>query len=163
MKKIALEKWEKNKGAIRRYIEGRINIWTDGTVSLAVDKEVFLEEVLNIAYGNDTSRLYFQLVDFGDLQGTLIAIFSEGNNYQPTIYDTHYAVLDYGSCSGCDAILAANSIDDLFTIAKDIALSAILAANSIDDLCTIAKDIVLSAKPLDENYCDKEWAEDCTV
>ena len=139
MKRIALEAWEKNKDKIRSYIEEHSTFSKKVFVNLAIDKEVFLEEILNIAYGEN---LHFQLVDFGDWQGTLIAIFSEGNNYQPSIYDTHYAVLDYGSCSGCDAILGSTSIDDL---------------------CTVAKDIVLSAKPLDETYCDKKWAEDCTI
>lgn len=140
MKKIAVEAWEKNKDRIRSYIEGHTK--NDGWFRLTVDKNDFLEEILKIAYGYEHRNLYFQLVDFGDWQGTLIAIFSEGNNYQPSIYETHYAVLEYGSCSGCDAILGSESIDDL---------------------CTVAKDIVLSAKPLDENYCTRKWAEDCTV
>ena len=144
MKKIALDAWEKNKDRIRSYIEGHIYITDreEGYVGLAVDGDVSLEEILNIAYGDDKKRLYFQLVDFGDWQGTLIAVFSEGNNYQPSVYQTHYAVLEYGSCGECDAILAATSVDDL---------------------CTIAKDIVLSAKPIDEAHCERKWAEDCTV
>lgn len=142
MKKIALDAWEKNKDKIRNYIEGHSSIWGDNNFNLNVDKNVFVEEILNIAFNKSENRLYFQLVDFGDWQGTLIAIFSEGDNYQPSVYRTHYAVLEYGSCSGCDAILGSDSIDDL---------------------CTVAKDIVLSAKPLDVTCCDKEWAEDCTV
>ena len=145
MKKIALDAWKKNKDRIRSYIEG--HIYRTGPAKekfggLDVDKNVFLEEILNIAYGDDEHRIYFQIVDFGDWQGTLIAVFSEGKNYQPSEYQTHYAVLDYGSCSGCDAILGATSVDDLFTIAKDI---------------------VLSAKPIDETRCDSKWAENCTV
>ena len=143
MKKIALDAWEKNKDRIRSYIEGHIYTDSKGRFGgLTPDRDVFLEEILKIAYGTVNNRLYFQLVDFGDWQGTLIAVFSEGNNYQPSVYQTHYAVLEYGSCSGCDSILAAASIDDL---------------------CTIAKDIVLSAKPIDETHCDSKWAEDCTV
>ena len=143
MKKIVLDAWEKNKDRIRSYIEGHIDTDSKGRYEgLSVDRDVFLEEILNIAYGDAENRLHFQLVDFGEWQGTLIAIFSEGNNYQPSVYQTHYAVLEYGSCSGCDAILAATCVDDL---------------------CTIAQDIVLSAKPIDETYCDSKWAEDCTV
>ena len=143
MKKVALDAWEKNKDKIRSYIEGHIDTDSKGRFEgLSLDKDVFLEEILNIAYSDNKGRLYCQIVDFGDWQGTLIAIFSEGNNYQPSVYQTHYAALEYGSCSGCDAILAAGSIDDL---------------------CTIAKDIVLSAKPIDETYCNRKWAEDCTV
>ena len=143
MKRIALDAWEKNKDRIRSYIEGHISTDSKGSFyGLAVDKNVFLEEILNIAYGDTEHRLYFQLVDFGDWQGTLIAVFSEGNNYQPSVYQTHYAVLEYGSCSGCDAILGATCVDDL---------------------CTIAKDIVLSAKPIDETNCDSKWDENCTV
>lgn len=145
MKKIALDAWEKNKDRIRSYIEG--HIYKTGPNKdifgwLSVDKNVFLEEILNIAYGDDEHRLYFQIVDFGDWQGTLIAIFSEGNNYQPSLYETHYAVLVKGSYSRFDAILAATCVDDL---------------------CTIVKDIVLSAKPIDETYCNSKWAVNCTV
>ena len=42
---------------------------------LAVDKEVFLEEILSIAYGDDEHRICFQFVDFGDCHAAEAPLF----------------------------------------------------------------------------------------
>lgn len=43
-------------------------------------------------------------IDYGQYQGTLILCFPK-NTYQPSANETYYTIVEYGSCSGCDALL----------------------------------------------------------
>lgn len=47
-------------------------------------------------------------VDDGDYQGTLLLI-APFDTYQPSHYEYVLTYVDYGSCSGCDTLLAINS------------------------------------------------------
>lgn len=49
-------------------------------------------------------------IDNGDYQGTLIYLIPR-NCYQPMASDYVYTSVFYGSCSGCDALLAAQDWD----------------------------------------------------
>ncbi len=52
-----------------------------------------------------------KIVDFGDYQGTLILTFSE-DEYQPSVTETYYTSVCYGSCSGCDTLQGIYKYED---------------------------------------------------
>ena len=48
-------------------------------------------------------------IDHGDYQGTLVYVIAE-RDYQPNVY--WYAMVAYGSCSGCDSLEAIRGYDN---------------------------------------------------
>lgn len=133
MKKIALEAWEKNKGAIRSYIENKYNDFNPLESPAA-----FLGDILNIAYKEEnaptgiysrTNKVKF--IKIGKFRVMFFELFTKGRK-QPTVILTKYSVL---------------SFEDHPNI-------------SIDKKCDIARQIVLSATPIDIANWPKEWAEE---
>lgn len=83
-------------------------------------------EAVHDGYGSPNPENIHE-IDDGDYQGTLLFVIPS-DNYQPYIY--WYVKVDYGSCSGCDTLMAilegdfGNTIDEkvnsLFTLALHI-------------------------------------------
>lgn len=72
-----------------------------------------LKQVINLCLNPKYVDTLYELdenkvteIDNGDYQGTLIYLIPR-NCYQPMVSDYVYTSVFYGSCSGCDALLAA--------------------------------------------------------
>ena len=101
------KKWYENKDKLQNYFE-------TNTINNYDSYEQLVKAVLKYII-NDGMENYHKLdyeavqidklvsIDYGDYQGTLIFIFPE-YTYQPSISETYYTFVDYGSCSGCDTL-----------------------------------------------------------
>lgn len=99
MEKKFINKWNINKDKLKKYFEQ-----TDQS-EYSKSYESLLEKVISIVF-NDENRDFetnIQTIDYGHYQGTLILCFTE-DDYQPSINDTYYTSVYYGSCSGCDTL-----------------------------------------------------------
>ena len=110
MIKEFVEKWEKNKQNLEQYFlstrQKEYSSYKD-IVRALFDKVINIDEyeedkfdIQNIVEIND-----------GDYQGTEIFILHK-DTYQPEVEDYVYTNTYYGSCSGCDTLLAISSCDD---------------------------------------------------
>ena len=79
----------------------------------SVEEEItymdILKQVINLCL-NELDEDKITEIDNGDYQGTLIYLIPR-NCYQPMVSDYVYTSVSYGSCSGCDALLAAQDWD----------------------------------------------------
>lgn len=83
-------------------------------------------EAVHDGYGSPNPEKIYE-IDDGDYQGTLLFVIPS-DNYQPYTY--WYVKVDYGSCSGCDTLMAIldgdfgntidEKVDNLFTLALHI-------------------------------------------
>lgn len=83
-------------------------------------------EAVHDGYGSPNPEKIHE-IDDGDYQGTLLFVIPS-DNYQPYTY--WYVKVDYGSCSGCDTLMAIlegdfgntidEKVDNLFTLALHI-------------------------------------------
>ena len=79
----------------------------------SVEEEItymdILKQVINLCL-NELDEDKITEIDNGDYQGTLIYLIPR-NCYQPMVSDYVYTSVSYGSCSGCDTLLAAQNWD----------------------------------------------------
>lgn len=123
MLEFAINKWDKNKDKLREYFT---NNKQEEYASSYAD---FTKKVIDIIFNDDDYGYeenqqersfdlaqFFKEIDFGDYQGTLIYVFAY-ESYQPSTSETFFTSVNYGSCSGCDTLLAINqySTDELPT------------------------------------------------
>lgn len=98
-----------------------------------------VREVISIladedSYGYEPDPNRIHQIDDGDYQGTLLFVIA-ANDYQPDDY--WYVKVDYGSCSGCDTLMA-------------ITVSGNNKDKALDDLMTLALHIVQRLKKMDD-------------
>ena len=102
------KKWYENKDKLQHYFETNIIDNYDSYEQLV---EIVLKYIINNGVENYHELDYNEAIqidklvpiDYGDYQGTLIFIFPE-HTYQPTVDETYYTFVEYGSCSGCDTL-----------------------------------------------------------
>jgi hypothetical protein len=102
------KKWYENKDKLQHYFETNTTNNYDSYEQLV---KVVLKYIINDGVENYHELDYNEAIqidklisiDYGDYQGTLIYIFPE-YTYQPSISETYYTFVDYGSCSGCDTL-----------------------------------------------------------
>ena len=63
--------------------------------------EIIAEKGEGFGYGDTPDPHCIHQIDDGDYQGTLVFVIG-AKGYQPSTY--WYTKIDYGSCSGCDAL-----------------------------------------------------------
>lgn len=80
-------------------------------------------------------------VDNGDYQGTLLFLIPM-DTYQPSEYEYLMTYVGYGSCSGCDTLMAiqewpdeptpptSDQLDDYMSLCKDIVMNMICPYNT---------------------------------
>lgn len=83
----------------------------------------------------------FEIIDWGDYQGTQIYLFAECY-YQPTENDTYIVSNYYGSCSGCDQLLGI--------VGYSSDQEPITDENTINDLLSLVRDIYERIRPLSD-------------
>ena len=112
MIKNFVKAWDANKENLRVYIASH-----DQEEYNSYEKIVrmIFEQVIN-PYLKGTEYYEFDLdkiheIDDGDYQGTLVYVIPH-ETYQPSQWDYIITYVGYGSCSGCDTLLAISGYDD---------------------------------------------------
>ena len=110
MIKEFVESWDKHKDELKEYFK-------NNTQSEYCDYEdivkLLFEKVINADLEDDYDKFdveEIKVIDDGDYQGTQIFILHK-NSYQPDINEYVYTHTCYGSCSGCDTLLAILDYD----------------------------------------------------
>lgn len=101
MIKEFVERWEKNKPAIKEYFQKQHPEEYKDIVKLVIENITD-----NDRYNNTPDPERIHEINDGDYQGTLLYIIAE-KGYQPNKYYSVY--VSYGSCSGCDTLEALRS------------------------------------------------------
>lgn len=143
MLKYCLKKWDKNKDKLRKRLEtekGLSECYYNRIV------EIVVKEILND--GEECSGVYtfsrwdekrITEINDGEYQGTLIYIIPK-DTYQPSEYNYLMSYVGYGSCSGCDTLMAIQydmgehpneqQLEDLMSLCKDIVANIIKPYNN---------------------------------
>lgn len=105
MNKYCIDRWNKNKDRLQERIENSIDHNNWGYETLV---KLIIEEVLNPGAESkyDTwDSEDITVIDNGDYQGAQLFLFHK-NTYQPDPKDYLITFEYYGSCSGCDTLMA---------------------------------------------------------
>lgn len=107
MIKEFVERWDKYKGDLEKYFRNtRQEKYSDyEDIVKALFKEVINKEEID-GYEFDLDKM--TIIDDGDYQGTRIFIIPL-DTYQPSVEEYVITNTYYGSCSGCDTLLAISS------------------------------------------------------
>lgn len=110
MIKEFVERWDKYKGDLEKYFRNtRQEEYSDyKDIVKALFKEVINKEEID-GYEFDLDKM--TIIDDGDYQGTQIFIIPL-DTYQPSVEEYVITNTYYGSCSGCDTLLAISCCDD---------------------------------------------------
>ena len=113
MLKVLVEKWDKNKDKLKEALSDVINA--------DIDYEDLVRLTFSTIYNDGDESIeypYTELncnaitkIDDGDYQGTLLFLIPF-KTYQPSEYEYLMTYVGYGSCSGCDTLLAITDYDN---------------------------------------------------
>lgn len=134
MIKYCLKKWDKNKNKLEQFYRTTTG-WNDCNY-LDIVKAV-VTYVLNDSeddYDNWDADGITE-IDNGDYQGTLLFLIPK-NTYQPSEYEYLMTYVGYGSCSGCDTLLAIQCYGE----------EPYLTEYQIKDFMILSKDIITNMK-----------------
>lgn len=136
MIKYVMDKWNENKLCLLEAIEEKVNLdermWDYEELLTLIIKNVLNKDrgFLDYEWSEDITT-----VDNGDYQGTLLFLFPQ-KVYQPSERGYLMTYVGYGSCSGCDALLAAgensnkeDKIKDYMRICQDLVCNMIKPYN----------------------------------
>lgn len=102
MIKEFVQAWDKNKSTLEQYFKTHTQDAYDSYESLV---RLLFNIVINPAMVKPFNTENIIELDDGDWQGTQVFILHR-NTYQPDICDYVYTNTYYGSCSGCDTLMA---------------------------------------------------------
>lgn len=144
-----LNKWEQNKKRLEEVLRERTDLNECGYSELV---KLVVREVLNGGKTeNDDYEEYFwdvehiTVVDDGDYQGTLLFLIPD-DTYQPSEYEYLLTFVNYGSCSGCDTLLAIQDYGE-----------GKLTERQVKDFMLLCKDIVANmVKPYNAGWRNEE-------
>lgn len=157
MIKYCLWKWEAGKEALKEALSTEKGLDCCGYQQLV---ELVVQYILNASvdeennaelqeYDDSWNAEKITIVDDGDYQGTLLA-FIHSDVYQPGPDDYLMTHIYYGSCSCCDALDYAQSIEY-----RD---DGLLSPEQVDAYMTICKDIVTNMiKPYNYGWRHDDW------
>ena len=105
--------WDQNKTKLEQYIRTHRQIEYRNYETLV---EMLLNIVINPYFDEKLGMMTWDstkitIVDDGDYQGTQLFIIPK-DTYQPSASDYIWTYQYYGSCSGCDALMAISEYDD---------------------------------------------------
>lgn len=96
--------WEKNKGKVEEYFRNTPqNEYSDYEDFVKLLFDIVINPEINRKF--DTENIL--KIDDGDYQGTQVFVLHR-DTYQPYVEDYVYTNTYYGSCSGCDTLMAIN-------------------------------------------------------
>lgn len=108
-----VKQWDANKHKLEEYFATTKQEDYSDYESIVVKLfELVITEIENEWSGTDEFDVSkMTVIDDGDYQGTMIYIIPK-DTYQPSVND--YVITDnyYGSCSGCDTLLAISEYED---------------------------------------------------
>jgi hypothetical protein len=133
MIKYCLDRWEKNKNKLEQFYRTTTG-WNDCNY-LDIVKAV-VTHILNDSEYDDENWNANSIteIDNGDYQGTLLFLIPK-NTYQPSEYEYLITYVGYGSCSGCDTLLAIQDDGEPY-----------LTECQIKEFMTLSKDIIINIK-----------------
>lgn len=105
MNRYCVDRWDENKERLQERIENSIDHNSWGYETLV---KLIIEEVLNPGAESkyDTwNSEEITIIDNGDYQGAQLFLFHK-DTYQPSPADYMITFEYYGSCSGCDTLMA---------------------------------------------------------
>lgn len=108
--------WEKNKGDLEKFLKTTKQEKYTSYESLV---KALFEKVINPNVNNKFDTKNILIIDDGDYQGTQIFLLHIAT-YQPSVSDYVYTNTYYGSCSGCDTLLAISHYNDGYPNDKQV-------------------------------------------
>ena len=138
MIKYCLDKWNKNYKRLEAALE-------KDTKLNCCEYEYLVKQVVDYILNDNDGDSYdkwdsghITVVDNGDYQGTQLFLIPK-NTYQPCEWDYLVTYVGYGSCSGCDTLLAIQDwhngpptpeqLKDYMTLCKDLITNMIKPYN----------------------------------
>lgn len=110
MIKEFVESWNKHKDELKDYFKNNTQCNYEKYEYIV---KLLFEKVINADITYDFEKFDtkdIKVIDDGDYQGTQIFILHK-NSYQPDVNEYVYTHTCYGSCSGCDTLLAILGCD----------------------------------------------------
>ena len=107
MIKEFIEKWDKYKNELEEYFKTNKQLEYS---SYALIVKALFDIIINKDEEDKFDTENIVVIDDGDYQGTQIFILHK-DWYQPSVEDYVYTNTYYGSCSGCDTLLAIQDWD----------------------------------------------------
>ncbi len=138
MLKILVQKWDKNKNRLKRYLEEATNLNSCSYLDLV---KITFTHIYNCDDMTVTDLNIEDIteIDNGDYQGTLLFLIPF-NTYQPSESEYLMTYVGYGSCSGCDILqgiqdcgdekLTDEQVKDFMILCKDILSNTIKPYNN---------------------------------
>ena len=108
MLKYCLQKWNDNKDLLEQRIRNDPDMNSCDYVDLV---RLVVDYVLNPYEYDRWDSENITVIDNGDYQGTQLYLIPR-ETYQPAEYEYLMTYCGYGSCSGCDTLLAIRGWDD---------------------------------------------------
>lgn len=144
-----IDAWNKNNGILEEYF--RITEQSDYASYEDLIKLVFdmvINPYLYLKYNRcEYSTNDIKVIDDGGCEGTQIFILHERISY-PSIGDYIYTHTYYGTCSGCDALMAIND---------EYSSDGLPTEEQIKDYMTLCLHLVEKCHYL---YCEEEISDD---
>ena len=136
-----VKKWNENKDNLREALIRKIG----NERYFYMDYKELISLVVEYIFGSDWSKEDITIIDDGDYQGTMLFAFHR-NCYQPSEWEYLFGFVSYGSCSYCDALLAACDNDTL--------------EGKVSDLLALSLNMVQSlVRPFKNYWNDSEEME----
>lgn len=155
MIKYCLEQWDKNRDALEKDIRQDKNLTSYGSEE-HVGYLYLLKKLVKVVFNTD-SKYTWDLehiveIDNGDYQGTLLYVIPR-ITFQPAEYDYLMTYIGYGSCGGCDTLMAI----------KDLGYSSLdyPTETQVKDYMTLMKDILTNMiRPYNSGWREDEDFEE---
>ena len=145
MLKYCLKKWDNHKEELEKALRRDIKL---NNCEYSYLVKLVVQYILN-GDGEDWDSDHITVVDNGHYQGTQLFLIPE-DCYQPSEYEYLMTYVGYGSCSGCDTLLAIQNYGE-----KQ------LSEGQVKNFMALCKDIVTNIiKPYNGGWRFKEDFEE---
>lgn len=151
MTRIMKTCWDANQDNLRAVLSERTDLDTCNYKDLVrLTFEIIYNSLGRFAY-EKLDLDHITVIDNGDYQGTLLFMIPY-DTYQPSEYEYIMTYIGYGSCSGCDALQAAQGWD----------YGEKLSDEQVVKFMAICKDLVCNTiKPYNNGWRSKDEWEPC--
>lgn len=134
--------WDANRETLKEYIRTHEQKEYDEYVKLV---KILFDIVINPYFKYDPRNLSYNtesihVIDDGDYQGSQLFIIPN-NDYQPSPYEYVWTHCSYGSCNGCDTLLAISNYGD-----------GLPSEEQVDDYMTLLLHLLQRCKYLMDYY-----------
>lgn len=104
-----------------------------------------VKKVVRHILGDEWDEKKITQIDNGDYQGTLLFVIPR-ETYQPSEYEYLITYVNYGSCSGCDTLLAIQDWNDEPPTERQL-----------EDYMTLCLHLCQNMKKPYKGWIDKDW------